>query len=255
MSKRSKEKKIRIVRNAMIGTGAAVLVVSLASVGLVMASDTFKSNKGGNIRVTTLEDPRIKFTDLEFQKEEQYRFVYDSFTFDAEEGDNDGRITASSDSVAHLLVTVNGKIGPATYLRSLTYSFGIPDSVKDGISRNYIEVYTGEDGFYDEGSDPTKYTQSIALSSPDNKDRCAFSLTFGFRWGSYFNYMNPSLYYDDKGLGNGGNLTDEEVLSQMNEFYRVMYYGKNYHGKVASDTKNLPELAFDLNLSCVTRLQ
>ena len=82
----------------------------------------------------------------------------------------------------------------------------------------------------------------------------SFSVTCGFRWGKFFNYVNPCFYYDDKSEHGGASKSDKEVVDERNEFRRVMYYGKNSTEQIPEDNTQLPKLEFTITLTAKTSL-
>lgn len=89
------EKRIHQVLITLLIT---IVGISSTSIGIALANNVSKNKSQGNINISTLEDPRIKFTNIDYLDKDKYPYVYDSFLFDAEDGDYDGRVKASSNA-------------------------------------------------------------------------------------------------------------------------------------------------------------
>ena len=110
-------------------------------------------------------------------------------------------------------------------------------------------------GDYDASKDYIKAPRDLVTGKADAKtDEASFSVTCGFRWGKFFNYVNPCFYYDDTSEHGGASKSDKEVVDERNEFRRVRYYGKDSTAQIPEDNTQLPKLEFTITLTAKTSL-
>lgn len=220
---------------ALLSSGFATWIISSAN----------RKEAAGNVNVGSVVDAHVHFSDLTFVgqgSEENYNVI----GFDAKNDDDQGRIRWDGRNKEHLAVTLTGKAGPMSYISSLTFQFVVPLSIQNALDAQYIALDTTS------GDNYIKEAAAIAYSPADSNDESSFSITFGFVWGEYFKGVNPSLYYDD--ISKGGNISDDEMIAQMRQFRKVMYYddpSSADEGALLSG-KNLPSLQFSLNLVATT---
>lgn len=224
-----------------------------------VVSQSKKKEQQGEVNIGVVSDTHVHFRDLEFtydpNKQNDILFK-DRIAFDADPNDKEGRIQRDNDSNSreHLTVILTGKVGPVTYINNCTYQFCVPQSVQDAIDAEYIELYRPDGSAYDVSKDYIASPQPLSYSKKGDAeyDEASFSLTIGFKWGSYFNYRNPSHYYDEDIKGK--EVSDSDVVLQRKEFRKTMYYGKDYQDPLPDDVKDLPNLTFSINLVAKTRL-
>ena len=231
---------------ALVSTGTASFIISRSATQSVE----------GNAEFGTISDSRLQFYDVGFANEETDK-LFDSITFDAIKDEKDGRFTYEEDpenpTWEHLTVTLKGSIGPATFLKRVTVKMDVVTEagenltpIDDAIEAGYIELVTwGEGEEFDYLHNPVEVPLSKIEGDEDNRH---FEIVLGFRWGKYFNYENPCLYYDDKEEGGGWSISDTMAKYQMDEFIKTIHYGANYEGEVAEDELDKPKLTFLCNL-------
>ena len=249
---KKKRYKIHHYRNNWVIFSLIFVSVGLMTSGLAafVVSQTKKSQQQGKVDIGVVNDINVHFSDLKFVRGKDELLDTDNITFDADPNDKDGRIQHDGVGSENLTFTLEGKVGPTQYINACTYQLIIPQSVKDAIDAGYVQVYRPNNAKYEASKDYTLSPQPINYAQTSGD--ASFSLTVGFNWGVFFNYDNPSLYYDDKSEKGGASISDAEVINQRKQFRKVMYYGKDYTGEV--DSANLPELKFTISLMAKTAL-
>lgn len=179
---------------ALVSTGFAAWVLS------ANANETVSSN----VKVGVISDTDMKI-------ELSGASMNQNISFNAPSTDDSGRIRYGSDTIEaeKLTITVSGKITNATYLNRLTIKMDKIASITAAIDANYIAL-VNEEGWYGE---------EIEILTTDGADSIKeFSYTLGFKWGSAFGGVNPSIYYDDAGR----TVSDAEMKSQLVAFKRTI---------------------------------
>ena len=178
---------------ALVSTGFAAWVLS------ANASETVTSN----IKVGVINDTDMKISITSG--------LNTTISFNAASDDNTGRIRYSaSDGVPaeNLTVTIAGEIQHADYLSSLTIKMDEIPQITAAIDANYIAL-VNEEGWYG---------NELTISTTGEGSTKSFSYKLGFKWGTAFGEVNPSIYYDDA----GSSISDEDMKSQLVAFKKVI---------------------------------
>ena len=179
---------------ALVSTGFAAWVLS------ANASQTLPSN----VKVGVISD-----TDMTIELDGAS--MHQTISFNAPSDDTTGRIRYGSDEIGaeNLTITVSGTITNATYLDHLSIKMDTITSITNAISANYIAL-VNNDGWYG---------NEITIPTTDGADSTkTFSYELGFKWGTAFGGVNPSIYYDDAGR----TVSDAEMKSQLVAFKRTI---------------------------------
>ena len=178
---------------ALVSTGFAAWVLS------ANANETISSN----VKVGVISDNEMTIS-LDHESFDQ------TISFNAPSTDTTGRIRYGSDEIGaeNLTITVSGEITNATYLNRLTIKMDKITSITAGIEANYIALVNADDWYGNEFTIPTTGEGSTK----------SFSYELGFKWGTAFGGVNPSIYYDDAGK----TVSDAEMKSQLVAFKRTI---------------------------------
>ena len=180
---------------ALVSTGFAAWVLS------ANANETISSN----VKVGVISDNEMT---IELNDSSMGQTI----SFNAPSTDTTGRIRYGSDEIGaeNLTITVSGKIRNATYLNHLSIKMDTIASITNAINANYIAL-VNEDGWY--GNEFT-----INTIDGGEESTKTFSYELGFKWGTAFGGVNPSIYYDDAGK----TVSDAEMKSQLVAFKRTI---------------------------------
>ena len=178
---------------ALVSTGFAAWVLS------ANANETISSN----VKVGVISDNEMTIS-LDHESFDQ------TISFNAPSTDTTGRIRYGSDEIGaeNLTITVSGEITNATYLNRLTIKMDKITSITAGIEANYIALVNADDWYGNEFTIPTTGEGSTK----------SFSYELGFKWGTAFGGVNPSIYYDE----DGKEVTDTNMKSQLAAFKRTI---------------------------------
>ena len=180
---------------ALVSTGFAAWVLS------ANASQTLPSN----VKVGVISDNEMT---IELNDSSMGQTI----SFNAPSTDTTGRIRYGSDEIGaeNLTITVSGTIRNATYLNHLSIKMDTIASITNAINANYIAL-VNKDGWYG---------NELTINTTDGVEEATktFSYTLGFKWGTAFGGVNPSIYYDDAGK----TVSDAEMKSQLVAFKRTI---------------------------------
>ena len=180
----------------------SIALISTGFAAWVMSNDA-DVNASGNVSVGVVADSSLG---IEFNETEIKGFT---FQFEPAEGDLTGRVRLDKETnlSEKLSLEVKGKITNPDILDSLTIQIELPEGVKDAIDANYIVAPACANGAVEVEVDPTTGE---------------FSYVVEFKWGTHFNEMNPSLYYDMD--SDGKEVPNDEVKTTL-ENLRAYVYG------------------------------
>ena len=181
---------------ALVSTGFAAWVLSANANGTVSS----------NVKVGVISDNEMTIS-LDSTSMNQ------TISFNAPSSDTTGRIRYGSDEIGaeNLTITVSGKITNATYLNHLSIKMDTIASITAAIEANYIALVNSDNWYGNEFDIPTT----------DGADSTkTFSYTLGFKWGTAFGGVNPSIYYDEDKAGK--LVTDANMKSQLAAFKRTI---------------------------------
>ena len=178
---------------ALVSTGFAAWVLS------ANANETISSN----VKVGVISDNEMT---ISLDNESMHQTI----SFNAPSTDTTGRIRYGSDEIGaeNLTITVSGEITNATYLNRLTIKMDKITSITAAIEANYIALVNADDWYGNEFTIPTTGEGSTK----------SFSYELGFKWGSKFGNVNPSIYYDDA----GSTVSDADMKTQLAAFKRTI---------------------------------
>lgn len=198
---RKSYRRKRVVLGAVLLGGVALVSTGFAA-WVLSANAT--ENLPSNVKVGVISDNEMKIK-LDGASMNQ------TISFNAPSTDTTGRIRYGSDEIGaeNLTITVSGEITNATYLNHLSIKMDTIASITNAINANYIAL-VNEEGWYG---------NEIDIPTIDGADSTkTFSYELGFKWGSAFGGVNPSIYYDDAGR----TVSDAEMKSQLAAFKRTI---------------------------------
>lgn len=201
----------------MISTGFAAWVMSSVN----------NADVDAGVTVGTISDASMTVTVDQWRKEGEdttEKWYGDILSFDARNGDNEGRIRADgTDADEQLTVEITGKVTNVAALGDLTLSIKLPESLAAAIDAKYIALSlgTGTSESYNADTDTltvSKADLNFATSGADG----TFSYTLTFVWGSYFGGVNPCDFYDSDVAKRddviGDTIGDAEMQNEMRTF-------------------------------------
>lgn len=190
----------------------SIALISTGFAAWVMSSDA-KENTGGNVEVGLVNDASLKIEITNKTELESFKFQ-----FEPAAGDNTGRVRLDSENplTEQLEFTITGKISNVEILATngLTIRMELPEGMQKAIDLNYIVA-------------PACVNGDVPITvEPDG----SFSYTLEFTWGSAFNGMNPSLYYDQDPAGL--LIEDAEAKATLENLRACVY---NYYTELTED--------------------
>ena len=203
------------VRKKIIGGIIAFTAVTLVAVGvsaIVLSQPTYIDSTT-SISVSTTSSESVTF-----EKNKTNAYVTGDTTktsapiyrFEPDKNDNEGRVRFTDVSEV-LSITVDASINHAERLSQitamvLTKRVADEDRIKAAVTKGYIELpeaftFTESetkiyDMIYDTSSDYFHDKEFKELTVGRN---LSFSYDIAFKWGSFFEHKNPSIYFDEEG--------------------------------------------------------
>ena len=243
---------------AVVSSGAAAFIVSASKAAAIE----------GNVNIASINDASLHFTDTGFDNSETDE-LFNTICFDANPDDNVGRFTYVDDDKGtweHMSVSLSGYVAPGKYLGSITVRLEAYTSfdsgatpIQDAIADNYIQLKTWApaNASEEEKQEYNYLDHPVAIPFEDAPqdlypDHKYFHFEIGFTWGSYFNYSNPSEYYDDENEGGGLHIDSDTALQQMARFDRVIHYGEQYASAIPESVgpeDEKPTLSFKVTIT------
>lgn len=198
------------------------LAIALISTGFatwIMSNDA-THNEDGTIEVGTITDGSIKFSDVRFTS------THDSFYFEPDENDQDGDVQFNSgkdgsSKSENLTVTIAGTVTPLSYLDRITIKMDeLPAGIQAAVTKGYIEL--------PECHNNEVVLPETALTKDTSADTVTFEYDISFRWGDFFENINPSVYLDTRtkifeGESEARYYTFEEKRATLIDFRRTMF--------------------------------
>lgn len=266
-------------RKAMVVGATAFAGIALVATGFaawVISSSATKNVQGG-VQVGTISNKSIEITEVKFEKpgplgEDETAREY--FSFEPTKGDNSGRVRCDGKNWENLSLKVTGKYSPADYVNSFSIALrmGTVDSkggfavdaaaetrLADAQTANYITLPTCWAGGTTDGKGVTVNTNAngivgetkgmaITVAEEAGKKVATFTYTISFAWGSHFNNMNPSEYYDtDEGKT---AYKGDAYKTDLGNLYKAMT-GEDYNPEV-EPTKAYKEMNFAIIVNADT---
>lgn len=239
-------------RKAMVVGATAFAGIALMATGFAawVISSSATRNVQGGVQVGTISNKSIEITNVEFEEpgplgEDETARKY--FSFEPTKGDNSGRVRCDGKNWENLSLKVTGKYSPADYVNSFSIALrmGTVDEAKNEFTAdtaaegrlaaaqtaNYITLPACWAGGTTDGKGVTVNTSStgivgetngmaITVAEEGGKKVATFTYTISFAWGSHFNNMNPSEYYDtDEGKN---SYKGNAYLTDLGNFYETM---------------------------------
>lgn len=265
-------------RKAMVVGATAFAGIALVATGFaawVISSSATKNVQGG-VQVGTISNKSIKITEVDFEEPGPVgagETARKYFSFEPTKGDNTGRVRCDGENWENLSLKVTGKYSPADYVNSFSIALrmGTVDGKGDftvdtqaetrlaaAQTANYITlpacwaggtdgkgvtVNTNAAGIVGDAKD-----MAITIKEVDGKKVASFTYTISFAWGSHFNNMNPSEYYDTTEGEN--TYKGNDYLTDLGNFYNAMT-GKTYDPE-AKPTKAYEEMNFAIIVNADT---
>lgn len=206
------------------------IATPLAETGLIcigFASWNLGTNNGAEANIT-IESGSLKDTSLKFDSTEM---ISGALNFDAYSLDSYGKVYASTDADENLELIIDGKVNGYSKTRDLIrVNFRIEPKYlikyNELIALGYIEEPTFNDLRKDDSSIVTNltttgsYWRNFVNNEENNR---SFRFRYSFCYGKFFNYENPSLFFDSKnfnGEKTGDSYTFEEkkkILKNLQE--------------------------------------
>lgn len=193
---------------------AAVLIVTGVAIWLLFSA--LSTSTDGDITVGEVATSPLSFSALMIDGEELENGVAKGagFVFDTQYGDDYGRVTWNGKDSEKLSITVSGVVTNAQHLARFSYVLTMPQGVKAAAEKGYIDI----SDFYDAETGKEKVvdvsiSQDGVMVSDNNVTAWRFNFQITLKWGSFFNYTNPSVYYDDEGI----DVPLETVMSTLQD--------------------------------------
>lgn len=190
----------------------SIALISTGFAAWVMSSDA-KYENVGNVEVGLVNDASLKIEITNKTELESFKFQ-----FEPAAGDQTGRVRLDSDKplTEQLEFTIVGKISNVEILadNGLTIRMELPEGMQQAIDLGYIVAPTCVAG-----------DVPITVDSEGN-----FSYTLAFTWGTTFNNMNPSLYYDQDPAGL--LISDADAKAALENLRACVY---NYYTELTAD--------------------
>lgn len=191
-----------------------LLFMSIALISTGFAAWIMSTNANyeddGNVSVGTVTDGSIKLTDVALST--------DSIKFEPLEEDTTGRVRNDGTNFESLQIVVTGKVSPRDILGELTIELQMEEKVKTALQaaadKNYIILPECANSAVD--------LKTLGDACTENEEGgYDFTYTIEFKWGSFFQNLNPGEYYDENETGT--KVSDEEVKKILKELRATIY--------------------------------
>lgn len=208
--------------------------IGLTSTGFaawVISKDASEAPEGNvNVAIITDSSVQIKLNSPATEDTENNKWnLNDDFSFDAAKDDNTGRIRWDGTNSEDLKIEISGKLtGAGVDSYELKARVELPAGITNAISKNYI-AWKG-------GIDYASADQTVSVDDNGN-----FTLTLEFVWGSAFEGVNPSVYYDTEypyseeetsaGVKKGKDVEDATMDTEMETFHNAISEGLQLEGE------------------------
>ena len=189
----------------LVSTGFAAWVMSKG------ASETPEGNV--NVAIITDASAKIELDQDYATKDGNVYKLTQNFSFNADKEDFEGRLRYDGNDPAECLtITMKGTLtADVPYVLSAVIT-ELPAGIKAAIEKEYIVWDTTYENY------TTSKDVDLVSTSDDNVKE--FTITLGFKWGTKFGGVNPSLYYDtvDEGIAKNDATMQDELLT----FFQVI---------------------------------
>ncbi len=265
--KRSLRLTRRSYRRKLVMFGVSIFMsLALVSTGFaawVLSKDTAEQIDG-EVEIGSVTEASVEIKDIIFAEKDQFDQPIKTFVFEPVAEDNAGRVRWDKTHSEDLDIKISFTVVNYQIVGDLFVDFKISKDIKNAIDNNYIELpaefvfQQDKDGFiteeingetyyvarYDIGNAIessggrndgilTKYTVTTA----NGVETVVFEMTLKFKWGTYFDGMNPSVYYDKSydETDKGANIPYDTVKADLNKFKAMI------HGITFENTDKLNE--------------
>ena len=208
MRKKTRKRSYKNTIAIGIASFASIALLSTGLAAFVLIRDAQKT-VDGNFVVADVTDANITLSITSAQT---------SIVIDAERNDFSGRIQIDSANVGPTLTyTVTGAVEVAASKNvndNLDLYYYVNIKSIDGTS---VQNKTFEETFFDTGKfelvgGPLASKNQIIPDEGETLNKATFSFEVGLSWGEFFNYENPSVYYD----GEGASIELSEAIEEFN---------------------------------------
>lgn len=228
-------------RRKRIFKGLAVfipLVLIITGMAVWLLFSALNADLGGGIDVAKVAVSPMDFLDLKLNhtQVEEGKPTGANFVFDSAYGDDSGRVRWDSENSESLTVTVSGMLKNAQYLSSFVYTLELPEGVVEAARKGYVDIgkyYDAEKGISKQIAVP--YTsENIRVAEDGVTSVLTFEFDVTLGWGEFFNFVNPSLYYDTEyynadgtvDLSRGIHVSDGDMTAALDDLYSVIRKGE-----------------------------
>lgn len=206
---------------------AVALVVTGVAIWLLFS--VLRGSASGSLKVGALDSSPFEFENLRIDGVDPYdqadNTIRKGFIFDTAEGDEYGRVTWDGTSFEKLSVRVTGILTNAQHLQSFSYVLELPQGVIDAAEKGYLDISQ----FYDK--DTGEFVSVVVdLNAPgcelityEGETVWRFDFTIELKWGSAFDGINPSLFFDK--AGRGLDTPIDEVVATLNDMRNTILEG------------------------------
>lgn len=220
-----------------IATFSAVALIATGTAAFILVTGGSDS-LDGSISVGEVEDNSIELD----------AYVGDvgtnnvSYTFDADENDRTGRVQWDGTNKESLTSTITVSIKPAEGADisqadiNSKYSLSYTVEVKNDDSGNFAKYVTTKGTSAETAATSKEFLQLTSSASTGDiantdlvsvgeantiamptEGNTTTTFNLNFAWGKFFNYQNPSLYFDDGGTSGGASIELTGVKGALNE--------------------------------------
>ncbi len=237
----------RSYRRKLVAFGVAIFIsIALLATGFAawMLSTDAHANTTGGVAVADVSDAGVEVTDINFAGDIK------DFTFEPVKDDNDGRVRwdEKSGTYEDLDIQISWTVKNAHSVGTTSIAFEIPEAIQNAIDKNYLDLPdafgTGVKGT-NKDTNKVVYTYTVAditaLLDPQVNLLTAtklphdsanpngpmydmkYTLTLKFLWGTHFEKVNPSIYYDtvEAGINTPYNEVKKTLLDIKSTIYGV----------------------------------
>ena len=184
-------------------------LISTGFAAWIMSTSAYQE-ENGNVTVGMITDGSIKLSDVKLST--------DSIKFEPLESDITGRVRNDGTNFESLEIVVTGKVSSRDILGNFTISLEMEEEVKNALenaaSKNYIILPECANQAVD-------LKTTIGACTENDEGGYDFTYTIEFKWGSFFNNLNPGEYYDEDETGI--KVSDENMKATLKELRAAIY--------------------------------
>ena len=209
----------------------AAAALATTGVAIWLLFSTLGVTANGGMTVAEVAMSPLSFTSLTVDGEEVVSgetLQGVGFVFDSLAGDDSGRVSWNGVSSEKLSLQISGVLMGAQHLSSFSYILTLPQGILDAAEKGYVDIsrfYDAQSGQFKEV--PISLSDDGVLVSDGADSAFRFDFSIALQWGTRFQNMNPSIYFDTVGLGE----PLEEVKSTLQDLQTTVLEGmdpRNY---------------------------